>query len=259
MERQISDDELHAAADGLLPEARQEDLAAHVAAHPADGLRIAFYRQINGDLHATYDPVLNEPVPDRMLMKPPARTAWRVAGRAAAAVALILMGAAGGWYGRDLARSDGGQASTELAALAASAYTTYVAEMRHPVEVPAGQQADLEKWLSKRLDRPVQVPILTTVGYEFLGGRLLPAGGGVAGQLMYQNSEGNRVTLYFRRGAADRDSQFRYVSDDGLSTFYWWDDKFEYALSSELPREQLLAVCNEVYAQLNPSGSSEGW
>lgn len=258
-ERPISDDELHAAADGLLSESRQADLEAHIAAHPGDGSRVAFYRQINSDLHTAYDPVLNEPVPDRMLIGPRGQPAWRIIGRAAAVIALILAGAAGGWYGRDLAQSDGERDSAQLVALAANAYTAYVAEMRHPVEVPAEQRTHLELWLSKRLDHQVQVPILMAVGYEFLGGRLLPAGDGVAGQLMYQNAEGNRVTLYFRRGAEERDSQFRYIAEDGLSTFYWQDDKFEYALSSELSREQLLAVCNEVYAQLNPSGSAGAW
>ncbi|MGH6933206.1 MAG: anti-sigma factor family protein [Dongiaceae bacterium] len=257
--RQIHDDDLHAAADGLLPESRQRELEAHLAANPDHGARISFYRQVNSALHATYDAVLREPVPDRMLTRPRGRPIWRLVGRAAAAVVLIAMGAAGGWYGRDLAPPDAERDSAQLAALAASAYTAYVAEMRHPVEVPAEQLTHLEQWLSKRLDHQVQVPILAAVGYDFLGGRLLPAGIGVAGQLMYQNAEGNRVTLYFRRGSDERDSQFRYVAEDGLSTFYWRDDKFEYALSSELSRDQLLAVCNEVYAQLNPGGPAVDW
>jgi anti-sigma factor RsiW len=258
-DRRIGDDDLHAAADDLLPDSRQAELEAHIAANPADAARIAFYRQVNNELHLAHDPVLNESVPDRLLTKPRRRPVWRIAVRAAAVVALLAMGAAGGWYGRDFANLNGDRQSPPLTDLAASAYMTYVAEMRHPVEVPSEQRAHLQQWLSKRLHQEVQVPLLSEVGYEFLGGRLLPAGDGVAGQLMYENAEGNRVTLYFRRAVADRDSQFRYVIEDGLSTFYWQDDKFEYALSSELSREQLLAVCNEVYAQLNPSAPGGAW
>lgn len=258
-DRRVSDDDLHAVADNQLPDSRQTELKAHLATSPADTARVAFYRHVNSALHLAHDSVLKEPVPDHMLMRPRRRPAWPIAGRAAAVVALLAIGAAGGWLGRDLASSSGDRQSPPLTALAASAYLTYVAEMRHPVEVPGEERAHLQQWLSKRLHQDVQVPLLSAVDYEFLGGRLLPAGDGVAGQLMYQNAGGNRVTLYFRRAVADRDSQFRYVVEDGLSTFYWQDDKFEYALSSELSRDQLLAVCNEVYAQLNPSAAGSAW
>ena len=258
-ERPISDDDLHAAADGLLPDSRQADLEAHIAANPADGSRVAFYRQVNAELHAAFDNVLDEAVPERMLIKSRRAPAWQVTGRAAAAILLIGIGVGGGWYGHEWTAVQDGPNTPQLAALAASAYTAYVADMRHPVEVAADQRPHLEQWLSKRLDHQVRVPDLTAVDYEFLGGRLLPAGDGVAGQLMYQNGGGNRVTLYFRRGTAERDSQFRYVADNGLSTFYWRDDNFEYALSSELSREQLLTICGEVYAQLNPGGPKVEW
>ncbi|MGH6960993.1 MAG: anti-sigma factor family protein, partial [Dongiaceae bacterium] len=143
--------------------------------------------------------------------------------------------------------------------LAADAHNAYVAEVRHPVEVPASDQDQLVKWLSKRLDEQVRVPALARVGYEFLGGRLLPADGGVAAQLMYQNTAGSRVTLYFKRGDRDGNTAFRYVVEEGLSVFYWRDGDVAYALSSELPREALLVVRNEVYSQLDPGAGPAGW
>ena len=104
----------------------------------------------------------------------------------------------------------------------------------------------------------MSIPNLSKVGYEFLGGRLLPAGTGVAAQLMYQNEAGNRVTLYFTHGG-ESDTAFRYVQADGLSVFYWRDANFTYALASELPREELLTICNAVYGQINPGGAAVEW
>ena len=46
---------------------------------------------------------------------------------------------------------------------------------------------------------------------------------------------------------------------DGLSVFYWRDTNFTYALSSELPREELLTICNAVYGQINPEGPAVEW
>jgi anti-sigma factor RsiW len=150
-------------------------------------------------------------------------------------------------------------APPSFADMAVKAHAVYTAEVRHAVQVPASDEAHLTQWLSKRLDEPVRVPKLSRVGYEFIGGSLLPADQGVAAQLMYQNEAGNRVTLYFKR---DRDSStaFRYLAEGDLSTFYWRDGDFVYALTGELPRAQLLPVCNEVYEQLNPGAPApSGW
>jgi anti-sigma factor RsiW len=252
----INDDDLHALADGVLPEARAAAIEAHLTSTPADAARVAFYRRLNNDLHALFDPMLNEPVSPRLLATPYVRRrAWPL--QAAAAAVVLAVGLAGGWFIHEYV------AVQELPVLAfadraAQAHLTYVTEVRHPVEVAAAEEDHLQKWLSKRLQNNVSIPDLRKVGYDFLGGRLLPAGNGVAAQLMYQNNAGNRVTLYFARGA-DSDSSFRYVQEEGLSIFYWRDAHFTYALSSELPRNNLEEICEAVYAQINPGGPAVEW
>jgi anti-sigma factor RsiW len=252
----ISDDDLHALADGRLPDARADEVSAHLEESSADASRVAFYRRLNSDLHGLFDPVLNEPVPGRLLAAGYGRKrAWPL--QAAAAVVLLAVGVGSGWFAHQY------MAARELPAIAftenaAQAHLAYVSEVRHPVEVAAAESDHLQKWLSKRLQNNVSIPNLTKVGYEFLGGRLLPAGDGVAAQLMYQNSAGNRVTLYFTHGG-ESDTAFRYLQAEGLSVFYWRDAKFTYALSSELPREDLLTICNAVYGQINPEGPAVEW
>ena len=53
----------------------------------------------------------------------------------------------------------------------------YSPDVRRPVEVTADQEDQLVKWLSKRLGTPVSPPKLGALGYELIGGRLLPPAG----------------------------------------------------------------------------------
>lgn len=251
------DDDLHAAADGRLPPERQAEMDAFLAAHPEDAARVGFYRRLNTALHAGYDFMLGEPMPARLTAKPRHRF-WQVAARLAAAIVLLVAGGAGGWMLRG-ASVEGERYVREFTQLAADAHIAYAVEVRHPVEVPGTEKDHLQKWLSKRLSGPVQVPDLAAIGYQFVGGRLLPADGGVAGQLMYENKSGNRVTLYFKKSLNEPTSAFRYVVADDVSVFFWHDSQFTYALASEIPREDLLPICSKVYEQLNPGGGPLEW
>ncbi|HXV25414.1 MAG TPA: anti-sigma factor [Alphaproteobacteria bacterium] len=259
----ITDADLHAAADGRLPLDRQAEIEATMAGNTDIAARVGFYRRLNAELHAAYDFMLSEPLPDG-LAATPQRSLWRVPARVAAAIVLLVAAAASGWLARDLT-DEYARPAQALAELAAEAHLVYAAQVRHPVEVPATDKDHLQAWLSKSLARPVHVPELASIGYEFMGGRLLPADRDaagqltVAGQLMYQSASGNRVTLYFMPATEQRDSAFRFIEADGLSVWYWHDEKLAYALASELSREQLKAVCNEVYGQLNPGAGPVEW
>lgn len=255
----IGNDDLHAAADGRLPPARRDAVARLLATDPEAADQVAFYRRLNQGLHRLYDPLLAEPVPAGLIE---GRGRRRVAGgltRAAAVIALLLVGAAGGWLARDRLPGTESAPDASLPRLAANAYLVYAAEVRHPVEVGADQEAHLVQWLSKRLGAQVRAPALAGLGYRLIGGRLLPAGDGLAGQFMYENDAGTRLTLFLATGGKRSETAFRFVEEEGVSVFYWRDGGLGYALSAELPREALLALCNEVYAQLNPEAGPVRW
>lgn len=256
--RPIAEADLHRAADGRLDPERQRLVEAHLAANPAEAERVAFYRRLNEELHRLYDPLLAEPA--TVLWPPPARpVGWgRQAARAAAAIALFLGGLAAGWLLRG-GPTEGPAEADRIARQAATAHALYAVEVRHPVEVPGEEEAHLVQWLSKRLGGEVRAPRLDALGYRLVGGRLLPAEGGVAAQFMYENPAGTRVTLYVKSGDADDETSFRFLEREGLSIFYWRDGRFGYALSGPLPRESLLAICNAVYAQLTPGADPSGW
>ena len=97
---------------------------------------------------------------------------------------LIVLGGIGSWATRDLA---GPMSSMSLGAVASmitadaiAAHRTFSVEVRHPVEVDAGQEPHLVQWLSKRLGHQLIVPDLTVAGFRLMGGRLLPAEDGPA-------------------------------------------------------------------------------
>lgn len=258
-ERTISDDDLHAAADGCLPPERQSEVEAAIAGGTDTAARVGFYRRLNAELHAGYDFMLSEPLPERLTARP-RRPSRQTLTRVAAGIALLVTGAIGGWWGHDLTEEYSPSApALTLAEQAADAHVIYASQVNHPVEVPAGQKDELLALLSKNLDRPIRVPDLSGIEYEFLGGRLLPSGRNMAGQFMYQNVAGIRVTLYFTPAVDQRDSAFRFIPVEGVSVFYWHDNDLAYALSSELPREELKAICNEVYNKLNPDAGAIDW
>ena len=76
----------------------------------------------------------------------------------------------------------------------------------------------------------------------------------LTGRHVTDYSNASRTLLYdIRRGAWDNEvTAFQYAQENSLGTFYWIDGPMGYALSGGLNREQLLAVAELVYRQLNP-------
>ncbi len=245
----ITEADLHAYTDGQLDDARRVQVQAHLAQHAAAAEQVRVWREQNEALRVRYNPVLNEPLPQRLLAPHAQRRRWLSYAMAAGTMGL---GFALGW----MVQSNRTDQFVEAAALprrAAVAYAVYAPEVRHPVEVGADQQEHLVKWLSKRLGSDLKAPLLTQQGFDLVGGRLLPGGKGPVAQFMYQDARGQRITLYVSlRDAEPRDTAFRFSQEDKVSVFYWIDGKLGYALSGEMDRASLLAVATVVYRQLNP-------
>lgn len=259
------DSELNALVDGRLDGAARAALRARLEADPEAAATIEAWSRQRTALRSLHEDVLQEPVPPSLLHA--ARTIdhrgagldrWQRWGGMAASVLLAF---ALGWAGHGqwqvqrppgAAASAGGAIAFGRAALVAHA--VYAPEVRHPVEVTAAQQDHLVQWLSKRLGRPLKVPDLGAHGYELVGGRLLPGHQGARAQFMYQNAAGERVTLYVGalEGAngARGETAFRFTSEAGMSTFYWVDQGFGYALAGKLARADLLALSESAYRQL---------
>ena len=262
--------DLHAYVDGRLDAAARAAVQARLDADPQAAQAAAAWARQKEALRALHAGVLQEPVPPsllhavRQLDRRNSRLGqWQRWGGMAAGLLLAFgvgWASHGAWQQRlegigvpgDRARS-----APEFARQAVLAHTVYMPEVRHPVEVEAAQQEHLVQWLSKRLNRPLKVPNLDELGYQLVGGRLLPGEKGPRAQFMYQTSGGERITLYVGAldGPAGRgpnaETAFRFTGDDGqVAGFYWVDQGFGYALAGKLPRQRLLMLAESVYRQL---------
>ena len=264
----ITEADLHAWVDGALPLARQAEIEAWLLARPEEAARLAAYRAQNLELHRLFDPVLDEAVPGAIAaavaVPTPRRRWWEgPGGRCAAALAIALAGGLGGWTLRGASvmpepvadlkgiRQAAADPAASLPRQAAIAHAVYSPEVKHPVEVGADQEQHLVAWLSKRLGAPVRPPRLGKLGYELIGGRLLPGESGPVAQFMYQDAAGQRLTLYVSTGQShNRDTGFRFAQEGPVSVFYWIDGKFGYALSAAAGKGQLATLAIAVHEQL---------
>ena len=246
----LPESDLHAYVDGRLAVDRRREVEQFLATHPEDMERARAYQEQNQALHALFDGVLSEPLPTQWQTP---RRGWKYLVKPAAAAALWIV--IGGWLGWSLRGTYNGRSAATIpfARQAATAHALYTPEVRHPVEVTAAEEEHLVNWLSKRLGNRLQVPHLSTLGYELVGGRLLPGEQGPVAQFMYQEKNGQRLTLYVKTDVkAQRETAFRFAQEGNVSVFYWIDHRLSYALSGELRKDDLLRIANVVYEKLNP-------
>ena len=260
--RPVEEDDLHARIDGQLPRERIEDVEAYLATHPEEQARFSQYAQQRQALRAAFAAQASEPIPNRLrvahLLEQQRHQGRRHLAQIAAAACLIVVGGIGGWAARDFAGPVSslppGAVARMITADAIAAYRTFSVEVRHPVEVDAGQEAHLVQWLSKRLGRQLVVPDLAAAGFRLMGGRLLPAEDGPAAQFMYENGNAERLTLYLRTGVGG-ETAFRYHEEGGIGAFYWSDEGFGYAIAAKADRDLLLRIAETVYQQTAPDGA----
>ena len=264
------DAELHAYVDGQLSHEASEAVRQRLRNDPEATARVAQWQaQREGLRGLARDWPLDDTPADftGLVLRAAAaqrRRAWLP--QALAAGLLLTLGLSGGYqWGRHDAGAPAWPASSlasrpaavpEFAREAGVAFAVYSAEKRHPVEVSAAEQDHLVQWLSRRLGRPLKVPVLSDRGYALLGGRLLPGDArqpsSPRAQFMYENADGDRLTLLvavFEPGAAPANAEFRLLQQDGRTTLYWADGSFGYALSAQSATE-LQPLAQRVHQQL---------
>ena len=247
MSTPITEYELHAYVDDQLDPARRAEVQAWLLLHPHEHEQVRGWQEQRAALQRLHEDVLAEPVPLRLSVFKPAPR-WPQA--LAAGIACLAVGLLAGWFARAAVTPPPG-AATAFARQALAAHVLFAAEQRHPVEVPAEQEAHLVAWLSRRLDARIRAPGLQQQGFSLLGGRLLPGDQGPLAQLMYQSAQDERLTLMVRRAAApDTGTGFRILEQGGATVFYWIDRDYGYALSGNIGRARMLEVARAVEAQL---------
>jgi anti-sigma factor RsiW len=189
---EITEAELHAFVDGELDEARARLVAQQIEADPALIQRVAAYRADQEQLRRIYMPLIEEPLPARLVRAVTARSAprrpaarlWAAGATLAAAAAILLV------------------VSTGLLGGPKDALLDEAMAVRDGAVTPEQQLADLsagqgDVLVAKTLSPSVKVPDLSKAGYRLAGLALYPDHAhGRAIQLSYRDGKGRLLTVY---------------------------------------------------------------
>jgi anti-sigma factor RsiW len=243
---------LHAFADGEL-EGEEKHAVEKLLVESEDARKaLANIRYQKSELYKAFGKVVDEPVPAALLaaVRGSGGRSWRYAAMAAA-VALVTFGSFGTYY---MLQSRESFAAADLAHRALVAHEVYSVEVRHPVEIAAAERVELQNWLTKRLGTDIAIPTLDYDGYEFLGGRLLAGESSPAGQLMYETSDKQRLTVFIAANADGKDEALRLVAHGNTITCYWRDGKLALAVTGEMPNAEMMDLAKNIYDQMEGKG-----
>jgi anti-sigma factor RsiW len=205
------------------------------------------------ELRKAYGGVLDEPVPLSLIATAQGghgRSFWPYAAMAAS-IALVMIGGAGGWYS---AQNNESLQTVGFAQRAFVAHEIYTVEVRHPVEVAAVDQEQLQGWLSKRVSPDIKIPDLDSEGFTFLGGRLLAGENSPAGQLMYETADKQRLTIFMATNPGEQEAALRLIEHGNLITCYWRDGKLAMAVTGDMAKDEMMALAKNIYDQMDTKG-----
>lgn len=246
-DKSINGMELNAYLDKQLTPEQASRVERALLEDPSLQEKFSELERINSLIHEKYDAVLEEDIPARLLTRTKQRSPHLAI---AASVFLFISGTILGWQAQ--VRFGASQpVLTNLLQPATFAHSVYTADLLHPVEIKGEQQDNLNQWLSKRLKTHLSAPDLTSSGYRFIGGRLLPSTQSrMAAQYMYENQQGKRITLYVRRGEWGPPHPIKQQQYDNYTLFYWVQQDMAYALTFTEDETEQQALAQKVYQQM---------
>ena len=111
------------------------------------------------------------------------------------------------------------------------------------------QRGDLARWVSNRLNHPVTPPDISSTGFRFMGGRLAATPQGPAGQFMYQNADGARLTIFVLPMRDASDTPTRMVDVGATDGCAWIDKGVGYTVVAPVSPDELYQLAMEVRRQ----------
>lgn len=245
----VSEDELHAYVDGLLPADRHAAVEAALAADPDLAAAVAAWRAQNDAIRSAF-PLEALREDDRSIARKASPRLPYALLAASLAGAFALGAAAGFGFGRVESEPPQIAAVDRIAKASRANYVVYSGEVRHPVEVRADEKDHLVAWLGKKLGGELRAPDLQAQGFQLVGGRLVTYGDAPGAMLMYQDESGARLTMLTARNENNGQTGFRFDRTGDVNTFYWIDGPFGFAISGAVARERLETVADAIYAQI---------
>ena len=248
--RPITEDDLHGYVDHALEPEREAEVAAYLESHPDVAKRVAAFSDQRSWLRSTLAPIAEEPLPPQLNLarmienrrRRPSSFRWAIA-----AMLLLSIGGLGGWVIRGATSVPAGGLAA-LAQEASASYNVYASDRTRPVELR--DSTELADWVSSRLRQPVKLPDLTTSGYRFMGGRVVPTAHGPAAMFMYDDDLGDRLVVLTRPMTSDQNAPMAPLSGDGVAGFSWADGGVGYSLVGPPAATSLRPLANEIRKQV---------
>ena len=132
---------------------------------------------------------------------------------------------------------------------AATAYLALV--QTNPQPLPVVSLDGMSASVSKALGVAVRFHDTAAAGFALLGGWVLPGPKGQAVQLVFRDTNDNKlITFYLEGRPGAKETPFRRVVDAGVPTVAWEDDDLACAISGTVEPERLEQVGRQIYDAL---------
>ncbi|MFY8092804.1 MAG: anti-sigma factor family protein [Niveispirillum sp.] len=242
----IEESDLHAFLDGELEPAREAQVRVWLLANPDAHDRLAHYAEQQLSLAAAAAepawPVLPAPL-IQGLEQALRRGVWRQRLSRVAATLLLL---AAGWGANEVLRRPVFAGLPDYAQEALDAHAIFANDPTRPVEIPGTRPEEIGRWLTAKLGERVAIPDLRRLGLSLVGARVLGTDRGAAGQLLYEDAIGRRMTLSLTPDEELAPDSPVMEAFHGMEVGMWRAEDFAVAaISSDLPAEMaplILAV-----------------
>lgn len=223
--------ELHAYVDERLDPQRRAEVQAWLAANPQEAARIDAWREDARRLRAALAGFGERPSDPALDLGPlRQRLRQRRLRRLASAAALLIavgLGGLGGWQAREVTLVAGSLPMAD----AVQAHRMFVDATA--LDIQASDPVQLQAWLGRHFNRVGRLPDLAGYGFQPVGARLLSNEAGPAALLVFQDRDGQRISLFLRSPGEHFERMPTGQRTEGqLQARYWSHGDYNFALVS---------------------------
>ncbi|MDH0303228.1 MULTISPECIES: anti-sigma factor [unclassified Pseudomonas] len=223
--------ELHAYVDERLEPVRRAEVEAWLAANPQEAARIEAWRSDARRLRAALAGFGERPSDPALDLAPLRRRVRQRRQRRLASAAVLLValgvGGLGGWQAREATLVAGNLPMAD----AVQAHRLFADTTS--LDLQASDPARLQAWLGRHFNRVGQLPDLAGYGFQPVGARLLSNEAGPAALLVFQDRQGQRISLFLRSPGEHFERMPSGQRTDGqLQARYWSHGDYNFALVS---------------------------
>lgn len=218
------------------------EMGLWLQANPALARRAREHAEMQRQLRQRYDPVLDEPVPPRLLAGG-RRVSVRWPIRFGFAATLVLAAGLVWW----LQTTHSGTPPVPMF----SQRVATVAQNRQapPVERPVSQ-------IRPTATASIHHPDLSLRGYSLRSRHVVPGGAEPVVEFLYSNRQGVRVRIYAQVRHPQPTHAPQVVTENGVSLAQWQHDGVNYALVGDLPRQSLARLAQTAASSTSHQPSS---